>query len=301
MPSQHNKLLLSGLLPQENNPDLRGGGQIKDWTYPPGCSPPAHNKPMGPIKMESFFSGPNGEMWTTNPMPQLHATLEYGDGYQPTVDDFSAYIDEQPVPVILKRAEEVNFQPLEQLKIGTHYASLIFWPPASFPQTQAIVFEVDYEPAHITALLPNEDEWFCLLFFDKVLDKTVAEEKGNWSITGLDNAVARVELINGGYTALLHFEPLLFPELKMAPEVKFEFSGSRGKTEYNWKRSSLRTGDRQAQDDPPNCNCEGISVEDRADHSFLETEYNAYCFEIIAPDPHHCNIAITWEIRIVTP
>ena len=146
------------LYEEDFEPRWEQGGN--DWSYPPGCSPPAHVKPMGLLQYDGFHAGHDGELWTTQLEPELYVILEEGDGYIPSKNDFAAYVDGEPVPFIMEGADKVSFRPMKPLRPGTHYASLIFWPPASYPQGRAVFFKVDTRPAVITSWLVNYKEGF---------------------------------------------------------------------------------------------------------------------------------------------
>jgi len=274
----------SGVMPGEFGIDHFGGGG---------------GGPMGLITCDDFYSGVRGELWTTNTMPEFHVLLEKGDGYIPTEDDFAAYVDEVQVKVKLNGPDDVSFQPVKPLEPGIHNIAITFWPPKSYPQARALTFDVCTQPAKITACLGNEEKGYYLMFFDKPLNQGITESKLNWSITDFPDVFSNIELINGGLTAVVSVYNDMLPDMKSAPSIEFRFNGSRGLSTYTQKNPSDRSGERYGQAPPPDCICDTV-VSYRDEHSYEESEHNAYCFEVEFNSPNPCNTKITWRIETET-
>ncbi len=187
---------------------------------------------MNALKCDEFFEGIKGQQWTTNSQPLFYADFEYGDGYIPEKNDFKASIDKTQVNVNVVGEDKVVFQSSEPLKPGFHSATLIFWPKSSFPQNRLIAFEVDDKPAVITEFLSNEKEGFYILFFDKVLNKAIAEDKSNWDVAGFNEGLKDIKLFNGGISTIVSFSDGYPSQLEAAPEIDISFNGSRGLSQY---------------------------------------------------------------------
>ncbi len=256
---------------------------------------------MGQITCDGFYNGMRGESWVINTLPVFHVALEEGDGYIPGDEDFGACIDDQPVPVKLIGANEVYFQPAKALEPGYHHISIIFWPQASYPQARALEFEVCTEPARITSCLGNDEEGFYLLFFDKPLNKDIAESKMNWSIGDFNDVLSDIELINGGLTALVRIKNDSLSSVKAVPKIEFNFNGSRGLSKYSQGNFANRTGERAAQAPPPHCVCDINVYDNEGYHSYEQGEQNACCYRIEAAGAPPCDTALDWGFDVKTP